>query len=179
MKTCFLFIIGVGLVITSCMAPVEKQYFTESSEIDLGKKVLEAYVAGNWEAYSEYYSDTARIWRNANWTNTDGFTLQQYIEDLKIPLANTSSYKIDPQVWESVYHEDGEHWVHFWGVWLGHNSATDKDYEIPVHLTMLVVENKIVLQGDFFNDTQVTLDMMALAEAQEGGEEHDDDDADQ
>ena len=98
---------------------------------------------------------------------------------MKIPLENTSSYKIDPQVWESIVTEDGEHWVHFWGVWLGHNSATDKDYEIPVHLTMLVVENKIVLQGDFFNDTQATLDMMALAEAQEGGEEHDEDDADQ
>ncbi len=136
---------------------------------------MEAYVAGNWDAYAEYYSDTARIWRNSNWTNTDGMTLQQYIEDLKIPFETASSHKIDPQIWESIVNEDGEHWVHFWGVWLGHNSATEKDYEIPVHLTMLLVENKVVLQGDFFNDTQVSLDMMALAlEAGEG--EHDDDD---
>lgn len=177
MKISYLIVLGLGLIMASCMAPVQKQYFTESSDIDLGKKVVEAYLAGDWEAYPELYSDTARIWINENWTTKEGFTVQQYVEDMKNGLETVSSYNFDPQVWESVINADGEHWVHFWGVWQGHSEATNKDYETVVHATMLVVDNKIVLQGDIFNDTEITLDMMALAqEADE--EEHDDDDDD-
>ena len=93
-----------GLFIASCQVPVEKQYFSESSDIDLGKKLMNAYLAQDWDAYPELYADTARIWRNKNWTKDEGFTVQQYIDDLKIPLETTSSYKFDPQNWESIIH---------------------------------------------------------------------------
>ncbi len=63
--------------------------------------------------------------------------------------------------------------MHFWTVWIGHNDATNKDYEIVVNVVMLVVDNKIVAQGDIFNDTEITLDMMALAQSQEEGENDD------
>ena len=161
------------------MAPSEKQYFTDSPDIDLGKKIIDAYLAQDWDAYSELYSDTARIIRNVNWTTNEGFTVDEYIEDLKVALETASSYTFDPQIWESIINDDGQHWVHFWGIWVGHNTATDKDYEIPVHVSMQVVDNKVVWQGDLFNNTQVTLDMMALAEeAEDDDEEHDDDDDD-
>ena len=173
MKTSLLFVLGAGLIIASCQAPAEKQYFTESPEIDLGKKLIEAYLAGNWESYPELYADTARIWRNVNWTTNEGFTVQQYIEDLKSALEPISSYEMEPQIWESIINDDGEHWVHFWTVWIGHNDATNKDYEIPVHVVMQVVDDKIIAQGDIFNDTEITLDMMALAQSQEEGENDD------
>ena len=78
-----LFALVAGLFIASCQVPVEKQYFSESSDIDLGKKLLKAYLAQDWDAYPELYADTARIWRNKNWTKDEGFTVQQYVEDLK------------------------------------------------------------------------------------------------
>ncbi len=74
MKTSLLFVFAAGLVIASCQAPCEKRYFTESPEIDLGKKLVEAYLAGNWDSYPELYADTARIGRNENWTTKEGFT---------------------------------------------------------------------------------------------------------
>ena len=55
--------------------------------------------------------------------------------------------------------------------------SSNKDYEIVVHVTMLVVDGKVVLQGDIYNDTEITLDMMALAGEEEEGE-HDDGDED-
>jgi len=166
-----------GIILAGCMAPAEKQYFQESADIDIGKKVINAYLAGDWTAAAENYADTARIWRNVSWETNPGFTVEEYIADLKEPLEVTSSYDFDPQVWESIVNDDGEHWVHFWGVWKGANTATEKDYEIVVNLSMMIVDNKIVMQGDIFNDTQITMDMMALQmEAEEG--EHDDDDDD-
>jgi len=170
MKTSLLFVLAAGLVLASCQAPCEKQYFTESPDIDLGKKLVEAYLAGNWDSYPELYADTARIWRNENWTTKEGFTVEQYIEDLKKALEPISSYKMEPQIWVSIINDDGEHWVHFWTVWIGHNDATNKDYEIPLHVSLLVVDNKIVGQGEFYNDREATLDMMAVAQAQEEGE---------
>ena len=101
-----LFALVAGLLIVSCQAPVEKQYFSESSDIDLGKKLMNAYLAQDWDAYPALYADTARIWRNKNWTKDEGFTVQQYIDDLKTQLETTSSYKFDPQNWEGIISND-------------------------------------------------------------------------
>jgi hypothetical protein len=162
-----LLVLGAGLIIASCQAPVEKQYFSESADIDLGRKVMAAYLAADWDAYPEFYADTARIWRNKNWKKDDGFTSKQYVEDLKKALESVSSYKFEPQVWHSIIIKDGEHWVLFWGIWTGHNDATNKDYDIPVNLVMQIVDNKIVQQLEFYNAAEITIDMMELAKKAE------------
>jgi len=167
MKTSFVVLLGVILIIAYYQTPVEKQYFTESSDIDLSKKLMDAYLAGDWDAYPGLYTDTARIWRNKNWTKDEGFTVQQYIDDLKSTLEPVSSYKFENQTWLSIINDDGDHWVHFWGVWVGHNELNNKDYEIPVHVATLIVDNKIVGQGEFFNEAEVALDMSALAQEKE------------
>jgi hypothetical protein len=167
-----LFALVAGLIIVSCQVPVEKQYFSESADIDLGIKLMNAYLAQDWDAYPEFYADTAKVWRNKNWSKDEGFTVQQYIDDLKSQLETISSYKFDPQNWESVITNDGEHWVHFWGVWIGHSDSTNKDYEIPVHFALQVVDKKIVRHGEFFNSVELTLDMMALAQESAGEEDN-------
>lgn len=166
-----LFAIGAGLIFVSCQTPVEKQYFSESADIELGKKVMEAYLSADWDAYPMLYADTARIWRNKSWKKDKGFTVKEYIEDLKKALVSVPSYKVEPQVWHSIIINDGEHWVLFWGIWIGHNDATNKDYEIPVNLVMQVVDNKIVQQLEFFNVTEITIDMMELAKMKAEGED--------
>jgi len=174
MKKSLLYMFIAGLFLVSCQQATEKQYFTESADIDVGKKVLEAYLTGDWEAYNDLYADTARIWRNKNWTTDPGMTREEFVTDLRSALEPISSYSLDTQIWESIINDDGNHWVHFWGVWKGSNSATGKDYELPVHIVMQVLNNQVVLEGDFFNDTEIAMDMMALApaeEAEEGEEE--------
>lgn len=169
-----LFAIGAGLIFASCQAPIEKQYFSESSDIDLGKKVMEAYLSADWDAYPKLYADTARIWRNKSWKKDKGFTVTQYVEDVIKTLESMSSYNFESQVWHSIIINDGEHWVLFWGIWVGHNDATNKDYEIPVNLVMQVVDNKIVQQLEFYNIAELTVDMMELAEKTAEGEDEGD-----
>jgi len=175
MKTSFLSILITGFVMAACMAPAEKQYFTESPQIDVAKKVLEAYLAGNWDAYPEIFADTAQIWRNANWETNEGFTVAEYVEDLQNGLQGVSSYSAEHQVWESVVTEEGAHFVHLWFVWTGHNDLTKKDYEIPVHVTSLIEGGKVSVQGEFFNMSEIVTDMMALQMEAEEEEGHDDD----
>lgn len=174
MKISLFSIIMAGILLAGCMAPAEKQYFQESADIDLAKKVMEAYLAGDWDAMAEHYADTARVWRNVSWDTNDGFTVEEYIEDLKAPLETIPSYSFENPVWESIITNDGDHWVHFWAVWNAHSEATNKDYEIPVHLSMGIVEGKIVLQSDIYNDAAITMDMMALQMEAEEGEDEDD-----
>ena len=182
MKITFLTAIVAGFIFVSCQPPCEEKYFTESPEIDLGKKLLDAYLIQNWDAYPELHADTAKIWVNANWTNTPGFTVAEYVESLKQGLEPASDYRMEPQDWEMTINENGEHWVHFWTVWIGNVEATGKEYQVPVHSVMMVADNKIVYQGDIFNQAELALDMMALAaeadndDVDDDEEEGDDDD---
>lgn len=171
MKTSLFSILIAGVVMASCMAPAEKQYFTDSPDIDLGKRVIEAYLAGDWEVYPELFADTARIFRNVSWETNEGFTLSEYVEDLQNGLQGVSSYSLESQNLESVVNDDGEHWVHIWFIWTGHNDLTDKDYEIPVHVSSLVEGGKISEQVEFFNMSEIALDMQALAEEAEDEDE--------
>lgn len=179
MKFSLLTILFTGTLLVSCMAPAKKQLFSDSPDIDLGKNVVAAYLTEDWATLASNYSDTARIWRNVNWTTEDGFNTDQFVEDLKEGLQNIDSYGFDPQIWESVINENEEHWVHFWGVWKGHSTLNDKNYEIPVNIVMRVVDGKIVYEGDIFNSAEIAVDMMQLSDNDEGemeGEGDDDDD---
>ncbi len=177
MKFSFFAVLITAVIFASCQAPAEKQYFSESPEIDLGKKVIEAYLSGNFEAYSEFYSDTATIYRN-NYDDEAAMSWQEYVVDLKEGIEPASSYTMDSPIWEMIVTDEGDHWVHLWAVWQGSVEATGKTYNIPAMSSMLVVNNKIVIQSDIYNDTEITLDIMALAEEteeMEEGEGHDDD----
>jgi hypothetical protein len=165
-----LFVLCAGLIIASCQPQTEKQLFTESEDIDYGKKIMQAYLTQTWDAYPKYFADTAKIWRNKNWSNDEGFTVQQYVEDLKGGLKPISSYSFESQIWLSIITDTDKHWVYFWGVWTAHNDATNKDYEMPVHVAMQIVDGKVVQQGEFYDGTNITLDMMALAQEKEAEE---------
>lgn len=167
-----LFVLCAGLLVTACQLPVEKQLFTESVDIDHGKKVMEAYLAKDWDAYPDLFADTAKIWRNKNWTKDEGFTIQQYVDDLSSGLEPISSYTFETQTWMSIISDNGNHWVYFWGIWTAHSEATNKDYEMPVHVAMEIVDGKIVQQGEFYSSLELTLDMMTLAQEKAAGEEN-------
>ncbi len=176
MKTFIVSILAVVLM-TACTAPTEKQFLTESPDIDHARSAVEAYLAQDWDSFAAHYSDTARIVRNI-WPEemNTGFTVQQYIEDLSQPLEALSFFTFEEQQYENIINDDGDHWVYFWGKWVANSTATNKEYVIPVHSAILIVDNKILWQGDIYNDTEIAMDMMALAaEAEEEGQDEGED----
>jgi hypothetical protein len=180
MKISLLAALSAIIVLVSCQAPPsEERVFTESPEIDLGKKVVDAYLSKNWGAYSEFYSDTVKIWRNKSFDTDPGMTLAQYIESLQQGLEYTTEYKLDPQIWYMIVVNDGERWVLFYTIWVGNNQATGKSYEIPLHAAMRVENNKILTHIEFYNEAEVAIDMQALvAEEDEDEDNHDEEEDD-
>ena len=163
MNKSFITIFLTAIVLISCQTPCEQTYFQQSPEIDLGKKVVDAYLNGNWDVYPNFYADTAKIWRNKSWVTDEGMTAQQLIADLQEGIEPVSEYSMDSQIWDMIITPEGDRWVHLWGVWHGTVEATGKTYDIPVHVSMNIINNKIVRQVDFFNDAEIAMDMMALA----------------
>lgn len=137
----------------------EQTFYRESPEIDLCKRMIDATLNGNWDEYPGFYADKARIWRNKA-----EMTPQQLTAYLQNTHESFSEYSMDPQFWEMVVTPEGDRWVHFWTHWLGRLEATGKMYDIPIHISMKVVNNKIVRQSEFFNEAEIAMDMLALAE---------------
>ena len=166
MKTLSLFFLGSILLVSACQKPTPVEQPTEpeksSTDVIIGQQMIEHYLAGDWDSFSKSYAKSARIWRNENWTKNEGFSVDQYVDNLQQGLQSISSYTFDYKNWETIVNEEGQHWVLFWGVWKGHSEATDKDYEIAIHIAMLVDDGKVQLQGDFFNNSELTLDIMQL-----------------
>ena len=143
-----------------------EQVVSSSPNINVGKAMVKAYHTGDWETYSMYYADSAKIWRNQNWSSHPGLSVDEYITELKLALERMDKYRFEGQTWENIINDEGDNWVLFWGVWVGHSPLTDKEYEIPVHVAFMIDDGKIVLQGDFFNDSELIMDMMALADTE-------------
>ena len=141
---------------------VQKRLFSESADIDVCKKIMDAYLKGDWDVYTELYTEDARIWRNRSWITDEGKTVPQLIEDLQLGLFNITSYGFKDQTWINVINDEGEHWVFFWGIWAGQNSATGEEYIIPIQSSMQIVENKVSRQADFFNNSKIVVDQMSL-----------------
>lgn len=165
------FLFGLAIIISSCSGPGKETNTTpilsNNEDIQLSKNVLKAYLNQNWDAYYDYYADSAQIWRNENWLHDEGMSVDQYIEDLRQGLQQIDDYTFHGETWEQLTTKDGNNWVLFWGVWVGTSSITGKTYEVPVHVTMMVEDGKIAAQGDFFSMTEYLMDMMKLASEQE------------
>ncbi len=81
----------------SHQAPYEQTYYRESPEIDLCKRMIDAYLNGNWDVYQDFYADTARIRRNKS-----EMTPQQLIAYHQKALESVSAYSMDPPIWEMI-----------------------------------------------------------------------------
>lgn len=156
----FLFFLGCDTIST---APEEVA--SSSPNINVGKAMVKAYHTGDWDTYSQYYADSAKIWRNKNWSKDPGLSVAEYISALQEVLEGMEDYRFEGQTWQNIIDDNGDNWVLFWGVWVGQSSLTAKEYEIPVHVVFMMEDDKIVMQGDFFNDSELVIDLMALAES--------------
>jgi hypothetical protein len=135
------------LTLFSCQ---QRQYYTSSPEIDLVKKADAAYFAGDWESLRSCYADSSKTWVNAWHTQQEGVSIDKLINSYKTGLLSYESYKPENQEYEMVVNDKGEKWVHCDMVWIG-KTKRGKEVRVPVHLTSMVTDNKIVYHKLYYD----------------------------
>ncbi len=158
-----LFLLGLTLVLLTACQNTTERYTTTSTNIDEVKALLNDYESGNWDAWSTHYVDTAKIFHN---TWKTGSTPAETQEALKAIVANTSSYGFDKGeenlFLEQTIDDDGKTWVNFWGNWRGTLAANSQEIEIPVHLSVEMVDGKIVSEYGFYDVSQMQAALQAI-----------------
>ena len=156
-----------GLLLFACKQPVER-WTNKSPEIDVVKALISDYEAGNWDAWTGHYADTAKLYHNS----TEHSSVSETLEGLKGYLESTSEYGFSDKdlYYEMIIDDKDEKWVNFWGTWEGNIEALDRDLTIPVHLTLKFAEGKIVEEHGFYNMAEYVMAMNEIA-AMEAEEE--------
>jgi hypothetical protein len=80
-------------------------------------------------------------------------------------------------VFEQVIDDDGKTWVNFWSNWRGTLAANGQEIEIPVHLSVNMVDGKIVNEYGFYDVSQIQAALQAIEAAKAAAEEPSDDDS--
>lgn len=173
-----LFLLAFATVLFTACQNQPERFTTTSANIDEVKALISDYESGNWDAWTTHYADTAKIYHN---TWKTGSTPVETQESLKSILANTSSYGFDKgennMVFEQVIDDDGKTWVNFWSNWRGTLSANGQEIEIPVHLSVNMVDGKIVNEYGFYDVSQIQAALQAIEAAKAATEEPSDDDS--
>lgn len=164
-------LLTLGFLMAHCQQGPER-WTNNSAEIDVVKALIKDYEAGNWDAWTGHYADTAKMYHNS----TEPSSIAETLKGLKSYLEPTSEYGFSDKnrYYEMIIDEKGEKWVNFWGTWEGNISALDRDLKIPVHLTLQFVEGKIVEEHGFYNLAEYVMAMneiAAMAEAESTEEE--------
>ncbi|PKQ44612.1 nuclear transport factor 2 family protein [Confluentibacter flavum] len=150
-----LLLVTVAALFAACQNKPER-YTTTSTNIDVIKKLVSDYEAGNWDAWTSNYSDSAKIYQNT-WKKSA--TPKETSASLQGLLDNTSSYGFkhgeDEIFFEQTIDDKGETWVNFWGVWHGTLAANGQELEVPVHLTCHMIDGKIAEEYGFYNLSEV------------------------
>lgn len=154
MKTYTFLFVALGILILPChlQSQTQKQYFENCPEIDLGKKLVKAYLDQDWETYRSCYSDTARIWQNAWYSSDPGNSIDQEMSATKEFVSNLANYTYEETIWEMIINNNGDKWVHFWGKWVGKLSPDSEVLVVPVHLAFGVVADKVVYEAGFWDN---------------------------
>lgn len=84
-----LIILVLGMSVLFSCQEQEKRYTTSSPEIDMAKKSIAAYEAGNWEVWTSKFSDDAEIFHN-NWNKSK--SVEKAVEDHISMLKNFKEY---------------------------------------------------------------------------------------
>ena len=80
-----------------------------------------------------------------------------------IYLVNSNIFLKDDLEFEMVIADDGKTWVNFWGDWKGTMAANNKELIIPIHLTVQIVNDKIVEEHGYYNLSEYMANMQEIA----------------
>lgn len=173
-----LFLLGLAVILFTACQDKPERFTTTSSNIDEVKALINDYESGNWDSWVTHYADSAMIFHN---TWEKGSTPAETQESLKSILANTSSYGFekgdDTFVLEQVIDDEGNTWVNFWSNWKGTLSGNGQEINIPVHLSVKMVDGKIVREYGFYDVSQFQAALQAIEAAKAAVEEASDDES--
>jgi len=161
-----LILLGLTVILFSACQEQEVRFTTASTNIDVVKKLLSDYHAGDWDAWKTNYADTAKVFHN-NWKT--GVSPAETAKSLKEILSNTFSYHFDEGedeiFYEQTIDDDGKTWVNFWGNWRGTLTANGQELEIPVHLSCQMDNGKIVREYGFYDVSNFVLALQEIEES--------------
>lgn len=139
-----------------------KQYFEESAEIEVVKKLTEAFLNQDWETYRSCYSDTAKVWENVWWNSDPGMSIDESIEFTKSFTSSLVKYTFEDITYEMIIKNNGDVWVSFWAKWRGQFTEDGKDVNLAVHNALCFVDTKIVYELGFWDNLPIYLAQQAL-----------------
>ncbi|MBT8264117.1 MAG: nuclear transport factor 2 family protein [Eudoraea sp.] len=162
MKRIVIVLMAVGFF-WACKDQGPVRYTVTSAEIDQSKALIAEYEKGDWEAWMSHYADTAKVYHNSNTAATAAEALEVH----KGALTNVSDYGFsdEDQYVEMIIDDKGETWVYFWGTWEGTLSANGNKMELPVHLAMQFVDNKIVKEHGYWDNMPMSEAIRAIEAA--------------
>lgn len=146
---------------------IPKQYFEASTEIEVVKKLTEAFLNQDWETYRSCYSDTAKIWENT-WYLTDQYMgIDESIESMKVFVSSLVNQSFEEATLEMIITNKGEKWVYFWANWKGKLTEDGDEIVVPIHHAILFVDAKIVSELNFFDSLPIYLAQQAFLSEEE------------
>lgn len=144
--------IGIVLLLvftTSCQQP-KKQVFNEGPEIDMVKKLDQAFAGADWDTFRASFSDTAKIWVNTSWSEPS-IPADTLTQGFRTARANMSQATLNENaIYSMIDYDNGERWVHRWGVWQA-TYANGKSATWTSNANFRFAGGKIIRAGYIFN----------------------------
>lgn len=143
-KLLIVFALSIGI-----WAPVKAQgtYSNEGAVVDNVKAAVAAYLSQDWDAYRSVFADTAAFYPS----QAEAVTLDQNIEShMEVHSMMENIEFLDPVY--GVIENDGETWGVTWGLWSGTVKGTGEQLTVPVHISILHVNGKGVLEYGFWDN---------------------------
>lgn len=136
------------LLLASCKQQ-PKQWFNAGAEIDLAKQIDGAFAAGDWTTFRAAFADTAKTWVNTTWSQP-GISADSLTAGFKSARDGMSEAKLSNSIYEMIVTDEGDHWVHRWGVWEG-KLANGKSATWTSNANFLVSDGKVRMAAYVYN----------------------------
>jgi hypothetical protein len=141
-------ILLVALLFAACKQQ-PKQWYNASAEIDLAKQVDASFANSDWSSFRAAFSDTAKIWVNTSWSDPS-ISADTLAANFSTARAGMTDAKLNNSVYEMIVTDEGDHWVHRWGVWQA-TLANGKSISWTSNVSFLVSGGKITIAAYIYN----------------------------
>lgn len=126
----------------------ERQYVTNSPEIEYSKALLSYYSTYNFRGLKSIYSDTVKIYEN----NLAPYDLERLLATLKFAEAKIEYQRLEDSLsMEMIINDENEIWVRGWYLWKIKYINSKKEIKIPVQSSWQFVDDKIVNEYTYYD----------------------------
>lgn len=126
----------------------EKQYLTDSPEIEYSKALLSYFSTYNFAGIKSIYSDSVKIYENS----LEPYNLERLLATLKLTEATIEYQRLEDSLTiEMVINDSDEVWVHGWYLWKLKYKNSSKEIKIPVQSSWQFIDDKIVKEYSYYD----------------------------